>query len=117
MIRHLIFFVFLMIVCLKSAAQYERIVHQGSITYEVKINRLERAKMLLGPQATSTKYREYILSLQNDRFLTRNYQLDFNKTQSVYRLLEAEGSHDFIDLLIGIPTMEIVSELEPDSVF
>lgn len=117
MTRQLISFVFLMILCLKSSAQYEHIIHQGSITYESKVNRLERAKMLLGLLASSTKYREYILSLQSNRFYTRDYQLDFNKTQSVYGLLDTKVSHDFIDLLIGIPTMEIVRKPEVDSVF
>lgn len=117
MIRYIISFVLLIALSLDSNAQYSHIVRQGKIEYEFKVNRFERARKLLGVQASSTKYRDYVLSLQNDRFLTWNYRMDFNKKQSLYNLVDKEGAQNFIDLLIGIPTAAIFRDMETDSTF
>src|SRR5690606_20388510 len=114
MIRYIVSFVLLLVLSLDTLAQYNHIAHQGKIEYEVKINRFERAKKLLGAQASSTKYRDYVLSLQNNRFLIRNYQLDFDKKHSLYELIDKETSQDFIDLLIGIPTTTVFRAMETD---
>lgn len=115
MTRYIISFALFMALSLVSEAQHNYIAHQGKIDFEFKINRFERARKLLGVKASSTKYRDYILSLQNDRFLTRSYQLDFDKKQSSYQLKDYEATPDFVDLLIGIPAVNMFRELETDS--
>lgn len=117
MIRYFIFFVLLIMISIDSKAQYNHMADQGKIEYEFKINRFERAKKLLGAQASSTRYRDYILSLQDNRFLIRTYQMEFDQNHTFYGLVNKEESQDFIDLLIGIPTSAVLRDNETDSTF
>jgi len=117
MARIMIVFAMLVALPLDAGAQYGHIARQGRIEYEVKINRLERARKLLSVQASAARYRDHILSLRDDRFLTRNYRLDFDPKRSAYVLLEQEEPQDFIDLLVGIPTASVFRDMETDSVF
>jgi len=113
----MISFVLFMVLFFDSEAQYHHITHQGKIEYEVKINRFERTRKLLGAQASSAKYRDYVLSLRNNRFLMRNYEMDFDRKRSLYALMDENQSQDFIDLLIGIPTTAVFRDMETDSIF
>lgn len=117
MVRYIISFVLLIMLSLDSDAQYNHIAYQGKIEYEFKINRFERAKKLLSNQDASTKYRDYILSLEHNRFLIRNYQMDFDRKNNSYQLMQKEEPQDFIDLLIGIPTVSVFCDLENDSIY
>lgn len=117
MARLIIAFYFLMAINIEVNAQYNHIIKKGGIEYEFKVNRYERAKKLLGPDAASSNYREQILWLQNNRFFTRNYEMEFNNGHTSFQLQERAGSQDFIDLLIGIPTTQVRHDLTSDSIF
>ncbi|WP_294347328.1 GLPGLI family protein [uncultured Sphingobacterium sp.] len=100
-----------------SKAQFKHIIQSGVIDFEFKINRYERVKEILSDQASFSKYRDFVLYLQNNKFLTRKYQMDFDKEYSNTRLTEKENIQDLIDLLIGIPTARIVQDFTQDSIY
>lgn len=117
MIRFIFSLFLLTAISLNTDAQYKHIIKRGSIEYELKVNRYERAKKLLGGNASASKYRDYILGLQNNRFFIRNYHMDFDTAYTSFRLTEKDASQDFIDLLIGIPTIEIFHNMVSDSIY
>lgn len=117
MIKYILATAFFTILLSTSYSQYSHIIHNGEINYELKVNRYERAIKLLGSKSSGSKYREYLLTLQNNKFFTRNYTLRFTESKSAYQLLGTSGDQDFIDLLIGVPTISLWRNLEIDSIF
>lgn len=96
-------------------AQFNHIVETGTVIYEYKINQYERSKKLLGQESVSDKYRDYIYSLEQNRFVSREYKLSFDRNASFFQLMNNQGTTNFLDFLLGIPTTSVYRDLNADS--
>jgi len=96
-------------------AQFNHIVEAGIVVYEYKINQYERSKKLLGQESVADKYRDYLYSLEQNRFVSREYKLSFDRNASFFQLMNNKGMTNYLDFLLGIPTTSVYRDLNVDS--
>lgn len=115
MMKNMIVVCLLLFPVLSLKAQFNQIIETGTVTYEYKINQFERAKKLLGPESIAEKYRDYIHSLEQNRFVLREYQLSFDHNISFFQLMNNKETTNYLDFLLGIPTTSVYRDLNVDS--
>ncbi|TCK85092.1 GLPGLI family protein [Albibacterium bauzanense] len=96
-------------------AQFNHIIDAGTVTYEYKINQYERSKKLLGQESLADKYRDYLYSLEQNRFVLREYKLSFDHNISFFQLMNNKEITNYLDFLLGIPTTSVYRDLNADS--
>lgn len=102
---------------LPVSAQYRQIIKSGTIIFDYQINQYERAKKILGQEIYTDRYQNFIHSLENNRFINREYKLSFNIEHTKFELNEYSSSLNYLDFLIGIQTTNVFVDFVRDSIY
>lgn len=113
--KNIIVICLLLFPALSLKAQFNHIIEAGTVIYEYKINQYERSKKLLGPESVAEKYRDFIYSLEQNRFVLREYKLSFDRNGSLFQLMNNKGTTNYLDFLLGIPTTSVYRDSNVDS--